>query len=305
MSNIAIYKTAFSSIRQNGKLIFFLYAITFVLAFLVARPLYSTLIEEANGSIEPDRLFREFDYMTFSDFVRLHGNALKPFVSLSLLIALLHLVLSNLFLGGIFVRFTVPNEKFSMGDFLKNGVPTFGKYLLVLIFEVLLIICIIFASGMFFFIFALIAEGGNERDFILWLIPPFLLLFISFLIAFLTTDFAKIYLFLNPKKNAWQGFMAGIGYVLGRLKTLQFYWAAALLTLLVMITYLAIEASIGMVSVFTMYVMFFVQQLVVLARTAIKVGYWASIFSYYEAHPIIQKVVFTPSDDESPEGGDS
>lgn len=305
MSNAAIYKTAFSSIRQNRKLIFFLYAITLVLAFLVARPLYSTLIEEANGSIEPDRLFREFDYMTFSDFVRLHGNALKPFVSLSLLIILLHLVLSNLFLGGIFARFSLPNEKFSIGDFLKNGVPTFGKYLLVLVVEVLLIICIIFALGMFFFIFALIAEGGSERDFIIWLIPPFLLLLISLSIAFLATDFSKIYLFLNPEKNAWQGFMAGIGYVLGRLKTLQFYWVAALLTLLVMLTYLAVEAGVGMVSALTMYIMFFIQQGVVLARTAIKVGYLASIFTYYKVHPISQKVVLPTPNDESKVEGDS
>lgn len=290
MTNILlIYKTAFLSIRQYWKLVVFLYAITFILAFLIARPFYSTLLSEANGSIELDRLVKSFDYTAFSDFIRLHGNALKPFLSLALLLYWVHLVLSNLFLGGIFNLFQTKEKNFSLGNLITNGMPTFGKYLLIVLFETLLLICVLFASGMFFFIFSLIAEGGSEREFILWLIPPILLLLVSLTVALVSCDFSKIYLYHNPQKNAWQAFLAGIGYVFGKLRSVQFYWFFALLILLLSLVYIGLNSAIGMVSGFTIYVMFLIQQAYILGRNGLRVGYWAMIFQFYHYNPIIPK----------------
>lgn len=114
---LRIITKSFNQIAQKPLLVFFMYAVGFVLAMLVARPFYVTFLNEANTSVALDKLIADFDFMIFTDFFHHSQKAFQPFLPLVFTLGIVYLLLNTFFAGGILDA--TEQEKFKFPRFLK------------------------------------------------------------------------------------------------------------------------------------------------------------------------------------------
>lgn len=271
----------------------FFYVVGFVLAMLVARPFYVTFLNEANGSVALDKLVIDFDFMIFTDFLRQSGNAFRPFVALVMTIGLVYLFLNTFFAGGIFR--VSDQEKFNWFDFFEGSVEYFLKFALLLVFLLIFQLVLFCFAGMFFFIFAVIAEGGNERDYIIAMLPPSAILayFVGF--GIVLGDYARVMLYKSKTLKVYDAFWKSFSYVFKRQHTLLLFCLIIMLGLILSLMYLGLEMAIGMHSGTSIFVMFVVQQVFVFVRTFLKISTLIVAKNYFESKPVILEKVFIPS----------
>lgn len=275
---------SFSDIAKRPFLVFFLYSVSFVLAILVARPFYVTFLNEANTSVALDKLVSGFDFMIFTDFFHQSQKAFSPFLPLILVIAFFYLMLNTFFAGGVIDA--TDQVQFKMGRFFESSTKYFGRFLLLLVFLLIFLLVLVSLAGMFFFIFASIAEGGSEKDYILWMIPPVLILvyFIGYVV--MMGDYARVLMFNSPSLKAYAAFWKSFTYIFKRPTSQALFWLIIVLGIVLSLIYLGIDNLIGMHSGFTIFVMFLVQQLFVIVRVFLKISTQIAAKNYFESDSI-------------------
>jgi hypothetical protein len=278
-----ILKNAFSSLQKKWPLVVLIYAVSFVLAFVVARPFYVTILNEANNSIALEQLLPKFDFMVFSDFMIQSGKAFRPFLPLIMILGIVYMAIQVFFAGGIIGEAKASTEKFDINRFWANSSKNFFKYALFLIFQLIFLLCLIAFSGMFFFIFASIGEGGNEKDYFFAMLPPILILlfFISFVIVL--GDYAQSMIFEDDTLKPWPAFWKSFGYIFKNMKTLVLFYFMILTGGLFSLLYLLLENAFGMTSGLSIFIVFVFQQILSFIRTFLKV------LSQYITIPFLEK----------------
>lgn len=287
---LKILLKSFHQISQKPLLVFFLYAVGFVLAMLVARPFYVTFLNEANTSVAMDKLIADFDFMIFTDFFHQSQKAFKPFVPLVFMLGLVYLLLNTFFAGGVLDA--ADQEKISMPRFFEASAKHFRRFALLLVFLFIFLMALVALAGMFFFIFAAIAEGGTEKDYILWMIPPvfILLYFVGFVLVM--GDYARVMLFKSPTLTPYSAFWKAFSYIFKRPTAIALFWVIIVLGVILSIVYLGVDSLIGMHSGLTIFAMFLVQQIFVFARTFLKISTQIAAKNYFEERPIeLEKVI--------------
>lgn len=268
---LSIIQTNVKKLLFNWKMVLVIFGVNFILVLIFARPFYNTIQNQAQQSIEFEKLTKDFDYTVISDFLHQHGESLAPFSSIAISLAVVYLLLSVFFSGGILNELDHSDGKFIVGEFLKSCTHYVGKFLLLLVFELILILVLFFAGGLFYFIFALVAEGGSEREYILWMIPPTFILFSLILIALNCVDYAKTAIYNNNSLSAWDGFWVGINFTIKNFfKTYSLLFLVLFIGLLCFLLYFGIENLIGRNSGFTIFLMFLVQQAFIFVRIFLK-----------------------------------
>ncbi|MCP9770760.1 hypothetical protein EGI22_22885 [Lacihabitans sp. LS3-19] len=289
---------SFISLSKKLPLVLFFCGVGFVLAMLVARPFYVTFLSEANGSVALDKLVADFDFMVFTDFLQQSGKAFRPFVALAMIIGVVYLFLNTFFAGGILQVFD--EEKFKLSEFFEGSTKYFSKFALLLVFLFIFLLVLVSLAGMFFFIFAAIAEGGNEKDYILAMLPPLGILayFVGFVIVL--GDYARVMLYKSETLKVYDAFWKSFSYVFKRQSTLALFWLIIILGLILSVMYLGVDKVIGMHSGLTIFVMFLVQQVFVFVRTFLKISTLVVAKNYFESKPVVLEKVIVPLE-ESPQ----
>jgi len=287
---LKILVKSLNQIAQKPLLVLFLYAGGFALAMLVARPFYVTFLNEANTSVALDKLVADFDFMIFTDFFHQSQKAFRPFIPLVFVLGLVYLLLHTFFAGGILDA----NEqaKFAFPRFFQASATYFGRFVVLLVLLFIFLIALVALAGMFFFIFAAIAEGGSEKDYILWMIPPILILlyFISFVLTL--GDYARVFLFKSSTLSPYNAFWKAFSYIFKRPTAIALFWVIIVLGIILSMVYLGIDSVIGMHSGMTIFVMFLVQQVFVFARTFLKISTQVAAKNYFEERPVeLEKVI--------------
>ncbi len=271
---------SFNQISQKPLLVLFIYAGGFLLAMLV----------EANTSVALDKLVADFDFMIFTDFFHQSQKAFKPFVPLVFVLALVYLLLNTFFAGGILDA--TEQEKFTMPRFFESSAKHFGRFAMLLVFLFIFLMALVSLAGMFFFIFAAIAEGGSEKGYILWMIPPVLILvyFVGF--AVIMGDYGRVMLFKSSSLTPYSAFWKAFSYIFKRPTAIALFWVIIVLGIILSVVYLGMDSLIGMHSGLTIFVMFLAQQVFVFARTFLKISTQIAAKNYFEARPIeLEKVI--------------
>jgi hypothetical protein len=289
---------SFKVLLKVPKLILFLYAIGLILAIIVARPFYVTLLNEANNSLALNVLTEKFDFMIFSDFMLQSSKALKPFLPLIFVLLLAYILLNIFFAGGVLK--VIDEKSFSFSSFLTSSSGHFFKFLFFLLFSLICLLVILFLLIIVFAIFIKLADGGNERTYALALIIPLLLSFFSVSIVILQADYARIMMYKNENLPAYKAFWPSFGYVLKNPKTLIMFWLILILGLIILLLYYGIDSLIGMKSGMSIAFMFIIQQLFIVVRTFLKTLTTATAFNFYENKPVLFKVKETENIAESP-----
>lgn len=281
---IKIIVTSIKQLIAKYPLTVLYYLVLLVLGMLVARPVYVTILNEAQKSVALDTLITDFNFMIFSDFLNQSWQAFRPFLSLTSMLILVNYLISNFFHGGILS--TSLKSDFKFADFFEGGIKLWPRFLMLWVYSFIFLIVLVSFSGMFFFIFASIAEGGNERTYILYLIPPFLILglFVSFVVV--QNIYSKVLMSQNHQIGPWSAFGKAFTYVFKNPSTLLIYWSLGAISLILVLVYFGIDATVGMRSGITIFVMFLIQQAFVFARSFIKILTIVSAQNYFLANPV-------------------
>ena len=275
-----ILPIAISRLLKLPLLVLFIYFVGFALALIIAVPFYKTILIEANGSVGLDILVSKFDFMYFSDFLRVSGKAFKHFLPSIFKLGLVFLFLNVFFSGGIL--YSVKNKSFSILNFFSACLNYLGRFLFLFLFSFILLVILLGISTFLFFLFALFAQGGNERTYFFAMLPPLgiMVSFISFVIV--QNDYAKVIIVENPKLSVSEAFWRSFVFVWRNPSTLIVFCVIVLLGLLFMLIYLCLDAIIGMHSATTIIVMVIFQQLLIFSRTFLKIltlGYANEFYS--------------------------
>ena len=253
----------------------------------VAAFFYKTLVVEAAESIVLDKLIADFDYMVFSDFWRIHGSAFTPVWLAALAVGVLYFLINIFMVGGIFYQYKYGDSGFRFKAFVKSGFSLLGKYLLlgVIVFSIGSVVVLF--SVIFFFLFVKIAEGGNERTYILWMIPPSLLLVLILSVLAVVADYARYLIFKNRALNPISGFTEGVSFVFKNFRTIGFYWLIVAVSLLIGLLYLLLDTIIGMRSEVTIVLMMIIQQTVIFGRIFLKNWHYAFVHIFSENKSVL------------------
>jgi hypothetical protein len=214
-------------------------------------------------------------------------------------LGIVYLLLNTFFAGGILDA--TEQDKFKFPRFFETSAQYFGRFAMLLVFLFIFLMVLVSLAGMFFFIFAAIAEGGSEKEYILWMIPPIIILayFVSFVLVL--GDYARVMLFKSQSLTAYKAFWKSFSYIFKRPSAIALFWVIIVLGIVLSLVYLGIDSLIGMHSGLTIFIMFLVQQVFVFARTFLKISTQIAAKNYFEARPIeLEKaIVVTETDDEN------
>ena len=235
--------------------------------------------------------------MIFTDFFHQSQKAFKPFVPLVFVLGLVYLLLNTFFAGGILDA--TEYDKFKFPRFFEASAQHFGRFAMLLVFLFIFLMVLVSLAGMFFFIFAVIAEGGSEKDYILWMIPPVLILvyFVGFVV--IKGDYGRVMLFKSPTITPYSAFWKAFSYIFKRPTAIALFWLIIVLGIILTVVYLGIDSLIGMHSGLTIFVMFLLQQVFVFGRTFLKISTQITAKNYFEARPIeLEKVILLNETEE-------
>jgi hypothetical protein len=283
---LTILQIAFRLTAHHWKMTLFIFIINLVFALVIAQPFYTTLGEQTANSMEMDKLVTGFDFTTFSDFLRVSGKKLAFLFPLIIILGIIYFILNLFFSGGIIDKFGKPNEAFNISQFINASKRYFLRFLGLFLFQILLSVLVLLIGGVLFLIAGNIAEGGTERTYFYAFLIPFLIFLGLITIVWLIGDYAKIIVY-REGCSIWKAFKAAIGYVFKNPKTIWLYWLLIAVFLVIGLIYLLMDATIGMTSIFTIGLMFVLQQTFVFIRVFIRNWQIGTTSEFYSLRPIL------------------
>ncbi len=294
------YNAGFVSAAKSKKMATVIYAITFLFALLLAIPFHATINKIAGNSMDINSMIKGFDYTTYTDFLRTAGHAISPFVSAAFWFGVLYLIFTVFFAGGVLKILNEEDKKFSARLFFENCSVFFFRFLRLSIY--LLILQVIFALIVFFPLAAIVtmvsAAVQNEAVlFYIVLIGVIVYLFF-FILLLIVGDYAKIILFNNDSRKSLKSIWLSVKFVIRHLfSTYLLYLFILIAPIVLFLIYFYLDSAIGMVSGFTIFIMFLIQQILIWARTWIKIWFLGSEISLYGLFPAakIKEVLPEPS----------
>ncbi len=282
---IHLLKASFYQTLRKGWLSLLFYAVSVLLMAVPVWVFYKELAAAAGHRLVLNELVKDFDFMLFSDFFRKHGKALRPALGWAVFAGFLGSLIYT-FLSGGAVSAYLQKGKTTWGDFLRNSARLFPPYLLLLVMHGIFLFVIFLVCGLFFFVFALLAEGSTERGYVLWLLPPFVLLALGMTFGLCVSFYAKVFLALENRLNTVDAFWKAISYVFKNRRTLAGFWLLIGLGVLLSAVYVQLDKYIGMRSSATIVLMLVVQQLLVFSRSFLKNWNYALAAGFVMENPV-------------------
>jgi hypothetical protein len=279
-----IITQSFFQLRKKPLLVFYLFGLNFLMALVIARPFYVTILNEANGSVALDDLLASFNFMIFTDFLHQSQKAFRPFLPMIFAMGMAYVGLYTFFSGGILATFK--EEKFDFGLFFEASIRHFLRFALLLFYLIVFLLALLAFSGMFFFIFAAIAEGGTEKDYFFAMLPPLVLL--GFFVAFVMVVglYARVMLFSSASLSVYAAFWKSFAYVFKRPVTIAIFAIISGFGVVLWFLYLVVDSQVNTPSSWAIMGMFLVQQLMIFARVFFKTSMLLTAQNFFESKPI-------------------
>ena len=278
------YSAGLVSAAKSKRMTTLIYSVTLLLALVIAIPFHSVLIAQAGNTMALSSLVKHFDYTSYTDFMRQSGKAIRPFLLTAVWMGFFFLLFTIFFTGGVLTILTEEN-KFTVKDFLTGCGKYFMRFLRLAVYIIIIISVI---EGLLIFVIGVILAAAyttvqSEASlFYIFLVGT--IIGLLFLTLFLTiSDYAKVILFREDSKKVLKSMWTSTKFVL------RHFFGAFLLYLLLLIApvvffilYFLLDESIGMISGFTIFIMFLIQQVLIWLRTWVKIWFLGSELTYFD-----------------------
>lgn len=278
------YFSGLKSASRLKKMTTLIFAVTFLLALVLAIPFNSTLSNQAGNTMALNSLLKHFDYTTYTDFMRISGKAIRPFITTAIWMGMFYLLFTVFFAGGVLNILSSEGQKFSIKNFLEGCGKFFFRFLRLAIYMIflLLLVTAIVSMPIGMIIASAYQTVQSEASLFYIILAGAIVYALFFVLVLMIGDYAKIIMFKNDSKKSLKSVWTSTKFVF------RHFFGAYLLYILLLIApilffviYFFLDNSIGMVSGFTIFVMFLIQQIFVWLRTWTKIWFLGSELSYF------------------------
>ncbi len=285
MKILKAYTNGLISAARSKKMTTLIYAITFLLALIIAIPFRSALNNNSGNSMALQSLLKGFDFTTYTDFMHSAGKVINSFVPIAIWFGVFYLIFTVFFSGGVLKILTEENQKFSIKVFLASSGEFFFRFfrlaVYLLIFQA--IIAIIIYLPLTFIVNFASKSVESEAGLVYIVLTGVLIHLILFILFLIVGDYTKISLYLDDSRKVFIHIFKSIRFVFRHLfSTYVLYIFLLIIPVLLFAVYFWLDSIIGMVSAFTILIMFLIQQIFVWTRTLVKIWILGSELHLYE-----------------------
>ena len=274
MKIISSYIAGFLSALRAKKLTLIIYAITLLLALVLAIPFEKTIENEAGNSMAFSSLIKDFDYTVYKDFINQYGKVIDPYISTAVWMGILYLLFTIFFEGGIFTVLRREEDKYSLRLFWEGSAVYFSRFLRLAIYSI--IIQVMIAASIYISLGKALESAFDrvESEASMFYIGAagVLIHLILFIFILTVTDYAKVMMVENAGYKPFKTLFRGMGFVFRHFLSSYFLYLSLLIVPIVLfIVYFSIEGAVGMTSGFKIFIIFIIQQVLIWSRVFIKV----------------------------------
>lgn len=196
--------TGFQRIKNNARLLLWLYLLNVGFALVAAIPLHHLIKNKVGNSMAISRLMPNFDYTIIQDFLREYGSEMSVILQEAQFLILFYFIFSIFLTGGILEKIQFRPQH----TFLQGGATHFWRLLRLTIYFILIYLLVLVLLGSLFnFIFIEnFANYDSERPVVHGAgVFALLFIFIAILIA-MVQDYAKIQVVHLPQSSVFRAF---------------------------------------------------------------------------------------------------
>ena len=288
------YGQGFKQTFSSKKIITILYSILLLLALALAIPFSKTIKVEAGNSMAITKLLNDFNYTVYTDFMREAGKSIKPYISTAFWVAILYLLFTIFFSGGILTFLKNREADKSLKVFWQGCAIYFWRFFRLALY---MIILQIIAFAIVYFpltaIIASISKTSIEPTIFYTAIVGVVIHLILFITLLTVTDYAKIMMIEHEEYRPFRTLVRSFGFVFRHLfSTIGLYKFLLVFPILLFIIYFLVIDKIGMSTGLTIFITFILQQLFIWLRVFVKVWFLASELDLYNRFENKDKPVF-------------
>lgn len=277
---------SFQTVQARWSVHLWMYLVSVLISSVPLFLFYQILQKEAGHSTVLNELVPDFSFLIFGDFMKESGKAFKSIFWYGLGAGFVGSVVYTFFSGGVLDELANPKRALNFKRFVKKSASLFPKYFGLLLLIGLLLFVFFLFSGIFYFVFVLLAEGSSERGYFFWLLPPTFLLFIFMSFGLVVSFYAKVFIYKKPSLNFVEAFWFSFYYVFRTKETVLMFWAIGVFGLIAVLIYLFLDKFIGMHSWFTILLMLVFQQILVFSKFVLKHWNYAVALKYFDDNPV-------------------
>lgn len=278
------YFTGFNSAAKLKKMVTVIYAVILLLALVIAVPFHSALLNQAGNTMELQPLLKQFNFTVYADFMNSYGKIVKALIPAAIWMGMFYFLFTVFFTGGILNILKDENHKFSAVNFFSECGKYFFRYLRMGIY--LLIVQILIGVIVFLPLSLILASNYettlNEASLFYISVTGGIIYLLLFILVLIIGDYAKIILYDNDSKKVIKSIYTAFKFTSRHLfGTYLLYILILAVPVLLFAVYFWLDSAIGMVSGFTIFIMFLIQQVFIWLRVLVKVWFLGSELTFY------------------------
>ncbi len=281
---ISIWQAYISGIRMAWnykKVVFFLYGINLVIAYLIMIPLSTVMSKALDNTTAALRLLEGLDMTTFSTIYSEFGNGLS-LASAVFGFGLVYLVLNTFFAGGI-LHLLKENIEFSLKEFLSGCTIYFKRFFKLLGISLVLLLSLIIFYVIITLLFGIFTKNAVTEfwPFILFFVKLFLIVCMLAMIN-MFFDYVKILIVSNDYYRIFKTLKDTMMFVMMSMrKTIGLYGLYLFTALAALVIYLYINNFYELTGPLTIFKFFVVSQLYMILKMFIRVSFFTGQFGFY------------------------
>ncbi len=273
MKFITSYITGITSTFKKTKILFLLYSTALILALVVAISFKKAISDDAGSSLALLSMLKDFDYSAYSNFMHFFRNTISPLYKVAVYLGIFYTIFSVFFSGGIIS--SIKNNSNSLSRFWADSWTYLSRFFRLFLY---ILIAQIIAALLVFFpvagIIGTISSSVESEATYFYVALSGIVIYLFFLtILILVSDYAKIMLVSDAAFRPFRTMFRAFGYVFKHFFSVYGLNVLFLISgIILFVIYFFIADKIGMTSGFTIFVMFIIQQLIIVCRLFLKIS---------------------------------
>jgi hypothetical protein len=276
------YVNGIDDVWKNKKLLFLIYGIQVIIAYLMTIPVSDMLGKAFSNSTMGERILQQFDLTAFTTMLRHYGKGID-FIGFIITFGIIYLIVSTFLAGGIIWLFVI-KSKFSIGEFFNRCVQYFSRF-----FRLFLVSLLYFIAAVIIFIiigklFSLLTKNSITEvlPVTLWVVKVlFLIIMVS--VINMIFDYAKIITINNDNHKMFSTSFESIKFILmNYIKSSGLYGLYFLTGIILLVIYLVIENAFTVQSFLGVILFFILTQVYIFLRQWLRLSFFSGQTIYYQ-----------------------
>jgi hypothetical protein len=283
MNILQAFKIGIGQFWQYRQMWLLVYLLTLVSAIFIAMPIKSYLESNAGNSLMVEDLIKGFDYTFLNDFMVNYGHGFSAITKQSVLVVGVFMLLMVFFVGGILNVYQKQPVQWDKAIFWGGAANYFWKMLRLTVYFLFIHTAVLV---LFVFIYYALTNGFSvKEDTIIftawkWLLPIYILASAFF---FMWHDYAKLMVVRSDKKWLFQSIIPAFKFIIQHFKSVYLLYLihVGLLIFIYILNYIYTN-SFEISTSSQIYLGFFISQLFILGRLAVRLVNWSSASVLYD-----------------------